>query len=202
MIGFLRGRIEYVSMDYCFLDVNGVGYRVMISEETRRSLLEGDIVKLYTYLHVREDAMLLHGFLTEAEHDLFLLLLSVSGIGPKVAMGILSGLSVEAIKAAIAMENIPLLVKLPGIGKKSAERLVLELKDKIKDVDVYQKPVVKSAISVEMPAISIVDEVVQALESLGYTAHTVRDIVEALAQEHEEVSTLLRAVLVELGKQS
>lgn len=200
MIGYLRGSISHIFLDSCYIDVNGIGYRVYISETTRLQLMEGERVQLYTYLNVREDAMQLFGFLTEAEYDLFVLLISVSGIGPKVGMGILSGMAPETIRLAIASENIPMLVKLPGIGKKSAERLVLELKDKIGDIplgDFGGKLPGQKVTHVEKGPQG---EALEALKSLGYSEGEVASLVETLSEGEKDVSKIIRSVLAELGK--
>ena len=131
MIGFLRGKVAYLLTDYALLDVQGVGYRVFISGATRQKLhLHGE-AQLFTYMSVREDAIQLYGFASQEEYDIFQLLISVSGIGPKVALGVLSHITAEGLCRAIQQKQTSILTKLPGIGKKSAERLVLELKDKI-----------------------------------------------------------------------
>lgn len=201
MIGYLKGKISHIFNDSCFIDVNGVGYRVFISELTRLEIREEQNATIFTYLNVREDAMQLYGFFTEAEYDLFVLLISVSGIGPKVALGILSGMEPSAIKTAIASENIPLLVKLPGIGKKTAERLVLELKDKINTIPLDNINGSNKLIAeVFAPATGILDEVIQALKGLGYNEAEVRPIAEVLAENFTDVSALLKATLTELGK--
>lgn len=131
MIGYLRGTVASLKPDTCLLDVNGVGYRVYISDATRRDLAKGKEAQLFTYLSVREDALQLYGFRTEQEYDMFLALIGISGIGPKVALGILSSITVSRLATAITNEQTSVLTKLPGIGKKSAERLILELKDKL-----------------------------------------------------------------------
>ncbi|WP_294159717.1 Holliday junction branch migration protein RuvA [uncultured Selenomonas sp.] len=131
MIGFLRGTVASLKADTCLLDVHGVGYRVSISDATRRELAQGREAQLFTYLSVREDALQLYGFRTEQEYDMFLVLIGISGIGPKVALGILSSITVSRLATAITNEQTSVLTKLPGIGKKSAERLILELKDKL-----------------------------------------------------------------------
>lgn len=132
MIGFLRGKVAGLLPEYCLLDVAGVGYRVFISAATRGQLRLGEEVTLYTHLAVREDALLLYGFSRQEEYEIFQLLISVSGIGPKVALGALSAISVEALCQALRGQQLAQLTKLPGIGKKTAERLILELKDKVR----------------------------------------------------------------------
>lgn len=200
MIGYVRGVITHVQLDHVLIDVHGIGYRVYMTEAALREVQEGKERTVFTYLNVREDALQLYGFLTEAEYDLFLLLISVSGIGPKVAMGMLSGMLPDDIRLAIASENVAGLVKLPGIGKKTAERLVLELKDKIGAVAVPKKQgKVEPATLWEVPK-GPVAEVIAALVSLGYRAEEVQDTVETLAETEMDVTSLLKASLGAMGK--
>ena len=200
MIGYVRGIVTHLFKESCYIDVHGVGYRVYVPTTTRQQLIEGKEATLYTYLNVREDAMQLYGFWTEDEYELFILLISVSGIGPKVGLGILSGMTPEAFKLAVINGQVQQLTKLPGIGKKSAERLVLELKDKL---------VKMTHIGVESPAaIQSVGashsgpsgEAIEALVSLGYAQKEVETLVESLNDGTRDVSALIKACLVELGK--
>ena len=131
MIGFLRGQVAVLKTDYCLLDVNGVGYRVFVAGSTRNKLRLKEEAQLFTYMNVYQDGITLYGFASEEEYDIFQLLIGVSGIGPKVALGILSAITVESLCKAIQNKQATVLTKLPGIGKKSAERLILELKDKV-----------------------------------------------------------------------
>lgn len=200
MIGYVRGIVTHLFKDACYIDVHGVGYRVYVPVTTRQQLIEGNEFTLFTYLNVREDAMQLYGFSTEDEYDLFILLISVSGIGPKVALGILSGMTPEAFKLAVINGQVTQLTKLPGIGKKSAERLVLELKDKLTKM---------TSISIDSPAaiqpIAVTHggpsgEAIEALVSLGYAQKDVESLVESLNDGIRDVSALIKASLVELGK--
>ena len=131
MIGYLQGKVTFIASDFCFIDVHGVGYRVFISTSTRAQLKMNEEIKLFTYLSVREDAMLLYGFINQLEYDVFCKLISVSKIGPKAGLGLLSSLSSEKLIWAIQNKQVSLLTNAPGIGKKTAERIVLELKDKL-----------------------------------------------------------------------
>ncbi|MBR1696226.1 MAG: Holliday junction branch migration protein RuvA [Selenomonas sp.] len=131
MIGFLRGQVAALKADYCLLDVNGVGYRVFVAGSTWNKLRLKEEAQLFTYMNVYQDGITLYGFASEEEYDIFQLLIGVSGIGPKVALGILSAITVESLCKAIQNKQATVLTKLPGIGKKSAERLILELKDKV-----------------------------------------------------------------------
>ena len=177
MIGFLRGTVVQLLTDYCLLDVGGVGYRVFIPSSTRERLKSGEEAMLYTHLSVREDAMTLYGFESQEEYQGFQLLISVSGIGPKVAMGILSSITVPRLFQAIHGKQLAVLTKLPGVGKKSAERLILELKDKAADLDAGGGAANES---IEMGAEEPVSDAVAALSALGYT--------------REEISSVLRRV--------
>lgn len=131
MISSLRGKVAARMLDGVVLDVNGVGYRVQTTLRALRKATGADEVTLDTYLHVREDALQLYGFAEPAERQLFEHFLSVSGVGPKVALAILSGSTPSDLKRAIALEDTSRFVAIPGIGKKTAERVVLELKEKI-----------------------------------------------------------------------
>ena len=120
MIGYLHGRVIALYTDHCLLDVHGVGYRVFVANSTRTKLRQREEASLFIYTSVREDAIVLYGFAAEEEYDLFLQLIGVSGIGPKVALGILSAITVEGLCRAIQNKQASVLTKLPGIGKKSA----------------------------------------------------------------------------------
>lgn len=132
MISFLRGIIEEKQENLLVLDVNGVGYEINISSNTLSSLpMAGEMVKILTYMAVREDGVFLFGFASKEERDLFYKLISVSGIGPKMAISILSGLPLSDLTMAIIKQDHKILSKIKGLGKKTAERLCLELKDKL-----------------------------------------------------------------------
>jgi Holliday junction DNA helicase RuvA len=135
MISSLRGTVVARMLDGVVLDVNGVGYRIQTTVRALRKAGGGKDVTLDTYLHVREDALQLYGFADPAERELFEHFLSVSGVGPKVALAILSGSTPTDLRRAIALEDTTRFVAIPGIGKKTAERVVLELKEKIGSVD-------------------------------------------------------------------
>jgi Holliday junction DNA helicase RuvA len=136
MISKLRGNVVARMLDGVVLDVNGVGYRIQTTARALRKAGTPDEVVLDTYLHVREDALQLYGFADPAERELFEQFLSVSGVGPKVALAILSGSTPADLRRAIALEDITRFVAIPGIGKKTAERVVLELKEKLGPVEV------------------------------------------------------------------
>ncbi|MFC5402057.1 Holliday junction branch migration protein RuvA [Cohnella soli] len=134
MIDFLRGKVAHLESEYVVLDVRDVGYRVFTPNPYALAKSE-TAIELYIYHHVREDAILLFGFATRDEQALFRKLLEVSGIGPKVALGVLAGGKPERVVAAIQQEDVNFLTKLPGIGRKTAQRMILDLKDKLGGFD-------------------------------------------------------------------
>ena len=140
MISYVRGVLDYKEPSLVIVDINGIGYEVFVPLSTYQKLpAVGGQVKLHTYHHVREDAMQLYGFLSSEEKEVFELVLSISGVGTKVALSILSFISVNEFRRAIAQGDMKTLTKIPGIGKKSAERMVLELKDKIGDIQIDER---------------------------------------------------------------
>ncbi|WP_295715608.1 Holliday junction branch migration protein RuvA [uncultured Mitsuokella sp.] len=192
MIGYLRGEVIYLYTDYVLLDVHGVGYRVFIANSTRQKLRLHERAQLFTYTSVREDAIILYGFATQEEYDLFLQLLSVSGIGPKVALGILSSITVEGLCRAIQNKQASVLTKLPGIGKKSAERLILELKDKVAFDGGEQE-----LLTIENEADAgddMVAEAMAALQSLGYTQAEIAPIIRKTAK-YKTTEAIIKASL-------
>jgi holliday junction DNA helicase RuvA len=165
MIAFLDGIVAGKSPDACLIDVGGVGYRVVCSATTLARLPgEGDRVRIWTHTHVREDALALFGFASEAEQRLFELSMGVSGVGPKVALQICSAFTPDGFRRAIAIDDVAAISSVPGLGKKTAQRLVLELKEKLALPDlqvVGNAPVTLS-------------QVRSALENLGYSAPEIR----------------------------
>lgn len=162
MIGHLRGQLLRKQPQELLVDVGGVGYRVSIPLSTYYRLGEpGSAVALHVHTHVREDALALYGFLTPTEQTLFERLMAVSGVGPKLALAILSGIETDELVGALAASDLARLTRIPGVGKKTAERLVLELKDRVKDL---APPAAPSA----APAGALRDDVASALANLGY----------------------------------
>lgn len=200
MIGYIRGKVTGIYKDFCFLETGGVGYRIFISDKTRQSLQRSNEARLLTYMSVREDAILLYGFLTEEEYELFLVLISISKIGPKVAMGILSAMDPGRFVQAVRKQDVKVLTRLPGIGKKTAERLIVELKDKV------------GALSIEVPGeqedtddaegTPLQKEAAQYLGALGYSMDEIEPVLQRLGSSYREVSQLVSAALREFGKNS
>ena len=177
MIALVRGTLAYKSIDHVIIDVGGVGYRLFIPLSTFYSLPEAGEISLFTHTHVREDSLLLYGFLSLEEKDLFVILIGISGIGPKLAVNILSHIPAGDLKRAIATGDIKRLSGLPGIGKKTAERLVLELKDKVGPAGGPAKTLGSSP-AAGTAAGDLIGDVISALVNLGYKENQARKVLE------------------------
>jgi Holliday junction DNA helicase RuvA len=179
MIALLTGQIAYKSPDHIILDVHGVGYRVMIPFSTYYELPEEGNATLHIHTSVREDAIQLYGFRTRLEKSFFQLLIAVSGVGPKLARDILSNIQPSQLAAALLQGDLHKLSAIPGIGKKTAERLVLELKEKVVKLDTGGGAAV-DAIGRTLPAGGVLDDVTSALINLGYKDLQVRKVLAEL----------------------
>lgn len=194
MIGSLRGTLTEKRPNQILLDVGGVGYQVQIPLSTFANLgaLHGEAT-LLIHTHVREDQLALYGFLTAREKQCFELLISASGVGPSLALKILSGMGLEELIPAIRKGDLVQLVRIPGVGRKTAERIVVELRDKLAVVDVAEtgKPATRSQLE---------SDVASALVNLGYDVRSVEKAVEkSRAQADGNFEALLRAALQILG---
>lgn len=196
MIAFVKGKIEDLSEENVVIDIGGVGVNVKISAGTFNLLPGiGGEVKLYTYTSVREDAFILFGFLTRDELELFKKLITVNGIGPKGGLSILSVMSADELRFAIVSGDGTAIARAPGIGKKTAERVILDLRDKIslEDTLIHRKMQVSGAAGQDSHA---VNEAVEALTALGYSASDALQAVKKVAPDKNmDVETLLKLAL-------
>ena len=199
MIALLTGRIAHKSPDHIILDVQGVGYRVHIPFSTYYELPEeGGTASLHIHTSVREDAILLYGFRTMLEKTFFQLLIAVSGVGPKLARDILSNIHPGPLAQALAQGDLGKLSTIPGIGKKTSERLVLELKDKVGKLDLSSLPAAEAR---EIPTDDVAEDVISALINLGYKEQQVRKALAGLdAGGGVSVEELLKQALKILMK--
>jgi Holliday junction DNA helicase RuvA len=178
MIEHVRGVLQYKSPTFIVIETGGIGYKINLPLASYELLpAEGDEIKVNTYLHYREDNLALYGFLSQEERDFFLLLISISKIGPKSALRMLSSISPSEFKKAIKREDLTTLTDIPGIGKKTAQRLILELKERVAEEEIIEggdEELVKDALS--------------ALFSLGYTRNEARRAIkEAIDSSKEEL---------------
>jgi holliday junction DNA helicase RuvA len=193
MIGFLTGKIISSKPTKVILDVNGVGYIVGISINTFEKISGKGTASLFIHTSVKEDSISLYGFYAEAEKEMFELLISVSGIGPKIALSLLSGIQTDDLKNAIQSADISRIIAVPGIGRKTAERLVLELRTKVDQV--------KEEGTIPIP-LSIKSEAVSALSTLGYNSKVAENMVRNILQSQPSLSLeeLIKKALGELNR--
>ena len=199
MIGSIRGRLLEKNPPQILVETNGVGYEIDVPMSTLYNLPDiGAEVFLYTHYVVREDAELLFGFSTKAERSLFRLLIRISGIGPKIALSILSGISASILAQAVSQAEPGLLTRIPGVGKKTAERIVLELQDKIGPVAGGEAAAVEGGSS-SAGLSGILAETLAALTSLGYSEQEVLPVAESHLAGCTTVEQLLKETLKALG---
>ncbi len=174
MIATLRGEITQIEDTSLILEVGGVGLRVFAPAPLRSRMKAGEALLLYTHLVVREDALTLYGFETQAERELFNVLLGVDGVGPKVALSVLSTMTIDSIQRAVFADEADVLSRVPGVGKKTAQKMALHLKDKLKPMDALAS----------MAAMTDKDsEVLAALTALGYSVVEAQSAIQALPKD-------------------
>lgn len=202
MIAYLNGIVESVSETRLVLDVNQVGYQIFISSRDAAEMPgRGEMVKIYTYLNVKEDALQLYGFLAPDDLEVYRLLLNVNGIGPKAALGILSVLTADDLRFAVLSDDVKAISKAPGVGGKTAQKLILELKDKLKLEDAFEKKLASSAqLGAEAVSSDARSEAVQALTALGYSnSDALRAVRKAGITEDMDTEMILKLALKQLS---
>lgn len=202
MIAYIRGTLAFVEPEESMvvLETGGIGYQILLSGRDLDLLPSaGEEVRLYTYLQVREDAFVLYGFFTREDRKLFQLLLGVSGIGPKGALGVLTALSADDLRFAVLADDAKTIAKAPGIGHKTAQKLILELKDKLSLEEAFEARLAGNQTRETAPASDLTDarnEAVEALTALGYSAaDSLKAVRKVEAAEGMNVEAILKAAL-------
>ncbi len=190
MISYIEGKIIFRGEKFIIIKTGGIGFKVFVLPDLN---LKDDEIKLFTYLNVKEDALTLYGFLDYKELELFELLISISGIGPKAGLGILSLTDTETIKVAIAKSDASILTRVSGIGKKTAERVILELKNKVLISDIGDLENKSKEINDHTDAID-------ALISLGYNMNEAKNALSKISPEIKDIGERVRMALKEMGK--
>lgn len=200
MFAYIKGSLEVKSNNYVVIDVNGIGYKIFMPSTSIDKLGElGNIVKIHTYYYVREDNISLYGFYAEEELRMFELLLSVSGIGAKSANVILSCITPSEFALAVITNDISKLVKIQGVGPKSAQRIILELKDKMKTQEATNSnntEEIKAAIKEDNKS----TEAIEALKVLGYTAKEIKEVLEKMDTSSLQVEDIIKQALIKLSR--
>jgi Holliday junction DNA helicase RuvA len=189
MIAKLKGTLDFLRDNYAIVDVNGVGYKVFVTLHTFGKIAGNINVELYTHTYVREDTLALYGFLEIDELEMFEMLIGISGIGPKAAMGILSIADPRTVRTAVLNEDASILTRVSGVGKKTAERVILELKNKIADMPVMEK---EKALSD--------NDAFEALVTMGYSVSQAREALKLVPGDIKDVGERVKMALRGLGK--
>ena len=202
MLAYIKGSLEIKSTDYIVIDVGGLGYKVNMSKKAIETIGNvGDKIKVYTYYRVREDDISIFGFKTNEELKMFELLLSVSGIGAKVALTILSNIEITEFALAVISDDITKIVTIPGIGKKSAQRIILELKDKLKSQQIAEnEEEIKEKSKKQEENSEAIEEATSALQILGYSKKEIEKALEKLANKEVSVEELIKKGLTILSQ--
>lgn len=201
MYAYIKGELAEINTDHIIIEVGGIGYQVFISLQTFDYLPSvGENLKIYTYLYLREDAMILYGFLTKDDLELFKLLISVSGIGPKGGLAILSTLEADDLRFAILSGDAKAISKAPGVGGKTAQRVILELKDKLSLEDAFEAKTEHVQKNAAAAGGSVKNDAVMALTALGYSSTESLKAVSAVEiTEDMDVEEVLKAALKHLS---
>ena len=194
MYEYIKGKVVGIKEEYIVLDNNGIGYKIFTSKNSLTAIKTNEIITMYIYFNLREDGVYLYGFTTEEELDLFNMLLLVSKIGPKVGLNILSTLTPNQIKLAILNNDSHILCNAPGVGKKTAGRIILELKDRIDDNDIVDD-------TGFVEDTNKVEGAIHGLMSLGYTRGEVFKALNSIDTSNISTEDIIREVLKKLSKQ-
>ena len=199
MYAYIKGTLEEKAKDSIVIETAGIGYKIYISEKTMMTLGElGEKIKIYTHYHVREDNISLYGFTSNEELKMFELLLQVSGIGAKTAITMLSNITPSQFALAVISNDIKELVKIPGIGTKSAQRMILELKDKLKvENAIEEKSETKSD---EISNVEAINEATQALQILGYNKAEIKRVFEKIQLKNVSTEEIIKSALKNLAR--
>lgn len=201
MYAYIKGSLEIKTAEYVVVETSGIGYKIFMSETVIDKLGEiGSIVKIYTYLKVREDDMSLYGFNTNEELRMFELLLSVSGVGAKSAIVILSNITPSSFALAVITDDVSKLKKLPGIGPKTAQRIILELKDKLNAINDTSKDELEEMLSKKEEDGEKVAEAMSALQVLGYSRKEIEVAFEGFDKSDLSVEDIIKKGLLYLSR--
>ena len=202
MYAYIKGILAEITEDAIIVENQGIGYEIAVPGQVFDSLPSvGEEVKIYTYHYVREDAILLYGFLTKEDVRIFKMLIGVSGIGPKGALAILSVLSTDDLRFAILGDDAKAIAKAPGVGAKTAQRVIIELKDKLSLEDAFEQKLANQAQKAELnPAVGVKNEAILALTSLGYSQSEALKVLQGIEiSPDDQVEDVLKMALKQMA---
>lgn len=197
MYAYIKGTLEIKGINYVVIENNGIGFKIFMSSKSIGCIGNvGDIVKVHTHYHVREDDISLYGFVSEEELRMFEILINVSGVGVKSALTMLSDITPASFAMAVIQDDVTRLTKVPGVGKKTAQRLILELKDKLKSEDISGD----NSVDVDIKEIKIDNDAVTALQVLGYSKKEVEEVLQKVDTKNLSTEETIKMALKYLGK--
>lgn len=202
MYAYIKGILAEITEDAIIVENQGIGYEIAVPGQVFDYLPSvGEEVKIYTYHYVREDAILLYGFLTKEDARIFKMLIGVSGIGPKGALSILSVLSTDDLRFAILGDDAKAIAKAPGVGAKTAQRVIIELKDKLSLEDAFEQKLANQAQKAELnPAVGVKNEAILALTSLGYSQSEALKVLQGIEiSPDDQVEDVLKMALKQMA---
>lgn len=189
MIAKISGRIDFIKDSYVVVNVGGIGYKVFVTLHTFGIIAGKEEISLFTHTYVREDTLALYGFLAQDELEMFELLIGISGIGPKAALGILSIANPQTVRTAVLNDDPSILTRVSGVGKKIAQRVILELKNKIEDLPAHEKAQIAGD-----------SDALEALVAMGYSVSEARETLKLLPGEIKDVGERVKLALKNLGR--
>jgi holliday junction DNA helicase RuvA len=200
LIAYIKGKIEHILETYIILENNNIGYQIFLCSKTISKIKINDELKIFTYTHSKEDGNTLYGFLTIDEINMFNILISVSGVGPKVGVGILSTMTTDEVAVAIVTNDYTALSKAPGIGKKTSQRIVLELKDKVENIDTNSKVNDSKKSASSYTNSNEKKDATEALISLGYSKNETLKAVMEVSLENMKAEEIIKLALKKLSR--
>lgn len=200
MISYIKGEISKKGIDYLVIENNGIGYYINTSFNTLKNMTEGDKSSVFTYMYVREDLIALYGFSTMDELDMFKKLISVNGIGPKAGLAVLSTYEINSIKLFILKEDVLAMSKVPGVGKKTASKIILELKDKIGKIEELDTINMNDLLTVASDSHSDTDDITEVLMSLGFNQAEAKKALEGIDIIGKTENQVIKEALKKLNR--
>ena len=200
MISYIKGEIVKKGIDYLIIENNGIGYYINTSFNTLKNLSEGDLSSVFTYMHIREDILALYGFLKKDELDMFKKLISVNGVGPKAGLAVLSTYDINSVKVAILKDDVNAISKVPGIGKKTASKIILDLKDKVGSIEELDNIDINDIEIVSSNVDNDVEDISKVLLTLGFSQSEAKKALENIDISGKTENQIIKEALKNLNR--
>ena len=200
MISYIKGEVVKKGIDYLIIENNGIGYYINTSFNTLKNLSEGDVSSVFTYMHVREDVLALYGFSKKDELDMFKKLISVNGVGPKAGLAVLSTYEINSVKVAILKDDVNAISKVPGIGKKTASKIILDLKDKVGSIEELDNVDISDIEIISSDINNDVEDIAKVLMTLGFSQAEAKKALENIDLSGKTENQIIKEALKNLNR--